>query len=96
MTFEEFKKKARRLTPGRVLVYHTGMLANDRETDHQLDLIGRFVYSVDAIGAGAIFQKKLGIGKYDYQLRVFKRLTIRNDGEDGTMQEADRLAVNHI
>jgi hypothetical protein len=93
-TLAEFKKKVKHLTPGAALVYHTGELTRDRERSDLVNKVAAFALAVDDCGFGAVFQRRLGPGSYEYQVRVFKRLGMRRD-QNGSFQDAERVASLH-
>lgn len=91
MDIKTFKKKLRNLEPGRELVYHTGLLARDRENNEEINQIAALALAVDEIGAGAVFQRRVRAGICEYVVRVFRRLGVRQDG-NGSYQEVMRVA----
>jgi hypothetical protein len=91
MEMKDFNKKLRNLEPGRKLVYHTGNLAVDRIQDDELNMIGALALAVAELNVGAVFQKRITARIFDYEVRVFRRLGLRVDG-NGAYQEVQRLA----
>lgn len=90
MNIKDFNKKLRNLEPGRKLVYHTGNLAVDRYQDDEVNLIGALASAVAELDVGAIFQRRVSRNLFDYEVRVFRRLGLREDG-NGAYQEVQRL-----
>jgi hypothetical protein len=94
MTPHEFKKKLKNLEPGRELVYYAGNdLAYARSVNEDTNLIAALAFAVADLDYGVCFQRKIGSG-YEYVLRVFRKLGIRNDG-NGAYQEVVRCAALH-
>ena len=93
MTVDDFKKKLRNLEPGHVLTYHTGNLAQDRANNETIDKVAALALAVDELGYGACFQRRVPFmrSSFYYQVRVFSRLGMRQDG-NGSFQEIVRVA----
>lgn len=96
MTIDDFKKKLRNLEPGRVLTYHMGNLAQDRENNEVVNKIASLALSVDELGYGTVFQQRVPFMRsaFHYQVRVFRNLGMRIDG-NGSFQEIERVAKLH-
>lgn len=90
MNINEFSKKLRNLEPGRKITYHSGMLSSDRGQCDVVNTIAGMALAVAELGCGTVFQRRVARNVFDYEVRVFKRLGLRQDG-NGMFQEVQRL-----
>jgi hypothetical protein len=94
MTPHDFKKKLKNLEPGRELVYYAGSsLTNARALNEDINVIAALAMAVADLDLGVCFQRKIG-SVYEYVVRVFRKLGVRNDGNGG-YQEVVRCAALH-
>lgn len=85
--WEAIDDKVRKMHPGQSFIYHTGFLAEDRETDDEVDTIatryclhgtppyfafGHGCFS-NGTGLGRLTQNKLEDGKYEYKFTRNRR-----------------------
>jgi hypothetical protein len=81
----------RKAKPGKPVLYHHGLLIDDRQTDKQLDLIAKYVMVLWGLDVARPYQVRNG-DHCDYFVVLTERLRVRKD-EQGTFQEAERLAT---
>lgn len=85
MSFDDFASVMRKAKPKQRILYHTGNLIEDREHNHELDKIARFVMAMYELNVARIWHDKDG-----YYVSLLRRLKVRKD-DQGSFQEAIRL-----
>lgn len=88
MDFKLFKETMRKAKPGHPVLYHHGLLIDDR-VNPELDQIAKYVMVLWGMDVARLYQKRNGDGS-DYFVVLTQRLRVRKD-EQGTFQEAERL-----
>jgi len=74
-TVEDLERFVSTAAPGETCIYHTGVLANDREHkdnsgitrgDRRLNLLAKFALRWEKEGVLYLLQRRIGVDKYDY------------------------------
>jgi uncharacterized protein YjlB len=67
MNIDEARAQWLKTPRGESLIYHMGYLASDEELSADIRVLGAWARGLQADGKAMLFQKRLGVGVYEYR-----------------------------